>query len=167
MYETMIVGWIGIFVGWIFTLLYMKGKLSQFPFYDRIISYVYKSPMEDSLSDTEEFLTSLRKAITDQIINNQHQLFAAIAKQRTILANQEREPVAIFLSVDTFKMLLRNTLRNTLSEDNLEEVDSLYDAIQGLDMPIGHLGILPIYVSELLVKAPIFVAGGITWSFNK
>lgn len=161
--NEMLVGWIGIFVGWIFTLLYMKGKLSQFPFYDRIISYVYKSPMEDSLNDTEEFLTSLRKAITDQIINYQPQLFAAIAKQRTILASQEREPVAIFLSVDTFKMLLRNTL----SEDNLEEVDSLYDAIQGLDMPIGHLGILPIYVTELLEKAPIFVAGGITWHFER
>lgn len=162
MYE-MLVGWIGIFAGWILTLLYMKGKLGQFPFYDRIISWAYENPMEDSLGDTEEFLTSLRKAIVDQILNNQPQLFAAIAKQRTILANQEREPVAIFLSVDTFKMLLRKTL----SEDNLEEVDSLYDAIQGLDMPIGHLGILPIYVSELLVKAPIFVAGGITWAFNK
>ena len=162
MYE-MFVGWIGIFVGWIFTLLYIKGKLGQFPFYDRIISWGYKNPTEDSLSDTEEFLTSLRKAITDQIINNQPQLFAAIAKQRIILANQEREPVAIFLSVETFKMLLHKTL----SEDNLEEIDSLYEAIQGLDMPIGHLGVLPIYVTELLEKAPIFVAGGISWSFNR
>ena len=161
--NEMIVGWMGIFIGWIFTLLYMKGKLCQFPFYDRIISYIYKNPMEDSLSDTEEFLTSLRKAIVDQILNGPPQLFAAIAKQRTILANQEREPVAIFLSVDTFKMLLCKTL----SEDNLKEVDSLYDAIKGLDMPIGHLGDLPIYVTELLVKAPIFVAGGITWSFSK
>ena len=162
MYE-MLVGWIGIFVGWIFTLLYIKGKLGQFPFYDRIISYVYENPMEDSLSNTEEFLTSLRKAVVDQILNNQPQLFAAIAKQRTILANQEREPVAIFLSVDTFKALLSKTL----SEDNLNEVDNLYDAIQGLDMPIGHLGILPIYVTELLKKAPVFVAGGINWSLNK
>lgn len=162
MYE-MLVGWTGIFIGWIITLLYMKGKLGQFPFYDRIIAYAYTNPMEDSLSDTEEFLTSLRKAIVDQILNNQPQLFDAIAKQRMILANQEREPVAIFLSVNTFKMLLRKTL----NEDNLKDVDSLYDAIQGLDMPIGHLGDLPIYVTELLEKAPIFVAGGITWSFNK
>ena len=162
MYE-MLVGWIGIFVGWIFTLLYTKGKLGQFPFYDRIISRIYETPMEDSLNDTEEFLTSLRKAITDQILNNQPQLFDAIAKQRIILANQKREPVAIFLSVDTFKMLLHKTL----SEDNLKEIDSLYEAIQGLDMPIGHLGVLPIYVTELLVKAPVFVAGGITWAFNK
>ena len=162
MYE-MIVGCIGIFIGWILTLLYTKGKLGQFPFYDRIISWMYKNPVENSLSDTEEFLTSLRKAVVDQILNNQPQLFAAIAKQRTILANQEREPVAIFLSVDTFKALLRKTL----SEDNLDEVESLYDAIQGLDMPIGHLGIFPIYVTELLTEAPVFVAGGINWSLNK
>lgn len=161
--NEMIVGWMGICIGWIVTLLYIKGKLGQFPFYDRIISGMYKNPMEDSLSGTEEFLTSLRKAVAAQILNNQPQLFAAIAKQRTILANQEREPVAIFLSVTTFKALLRKTL----SEDNPKEVDSLYNAIRGLDMPIGHLGILPIYVTELLVKAPVFVAGGINWTFDK
>ena len=162
MYEV-IVGWIGIFIGWAFTLLYMKGKLCQFPLYDRIVSWFYTNPVTDPLSGTEEFLTSLREAIVDQILNNQPQLFDAIAKQRIILANQEREPVAIFLSVDTFKMLLRKTL----SDDNLEEVDSLYDAIQGLDMPIGHLGVLPIYVTEFLVKAPVFVAGGINWTFDR
>lgn len=161
--NEMIVCYTGIFIGWIFTLLYMKGKLGQFPFYNRIISLVYKNPVEDSLSNTEEFLTSLKKAIVDQILNNQPQLFAAIAKQRMILANQEREPVAIFLNVSTFKALLCKTL----SKDNLDEVDNLYDAIRGLDMPIGHLGVLPIYVTELLVKAPVFVAGGINWSLNK
>jgi len=34
-------------------------------------------------------------------------------------------------------------------------------------MPIGHLGELPIYVSELLVTAPVFIAGGISWSFER
>ncbi|KKL79768.1 hypothetical protein LCGC14_2011480 [marine sediment metagenome] len=157
--NEVIVGWIGIFIGWTVTLLYMKGKLGQLPFYDRLISFLYADPAVNSLVDTEEFLTNLREAVVDQILNNQPQLFDAIAKQRVILANQEREPVAIFLSVDTFKMLVRKTL----SEDHLNEVDSLYDAIQGLDMPIGHLGVLPIYVSELLVEAPVFIAGGIHW----
>ncbi|KKK93009.1 hypothetical protein LCGC14_2697180 [marine sediment metagenome] len=157
--NEVIVGWIGIFIGWAVTLLYMKGKLWQFPFYDRLISFLYADPAVNSLVATEEFLTNLREAVVDQILNNQPQLFDAIAKQRVILANQEREPVAIFLSVDTFKMLVRKTL----SADHLNEVDSLYDAIQGLDMPIGHLGVLPIYVSELLVKAPVFIAGGIRW----
>lgn len=160
MYESLI-GWACIFIGWLGTLLYMKGKLRQFPFYDRVISWIYYTPTENFLSGTEEFLTSLREAVVDQILNNQPQLFDAIAKQRVILSNQEREPVAIFLSVDTFKLLVRQTL----SEENLDEVDSLYDAIQGLDMPIGHLGLLPIYVSELLAEAPVFVAGGISWKY--
>lgn len=163
-----LVGWVGILIGWLVTLLYMKGKLCQFPFYNRIISWVYFTPPLDTpdtsnkLGDTEEFLALLREAIVDQILNNQPQLFDAIAKQRIILHNQNREPVAIFLSVDTFKMLVRQTL----SEDNIEEVDSLYDAIQGTDMPIGHLGLLPIYVSELLAEAPVFVAGGISWKYG-
>ena len=161
MYETLI-GWIGIFVGWIFTLLYMKGNLRKFPFYDRIISWIYQNPSTKALNDTEEFLTSLREAIVDQILNNQPQLFDAIAKQRIILANQEREPVAIFLSVSTFKMLLRATLSDG-NDDDSTEVDSLYDAMQGLDIPIGHLGVLPVYVTELLINAPIFVSGGIRW----
>ncbi|MCK4821174.1 hypothetical protein KA005_35745 [bacterium] len=158
-----IVGWIGIFTGWILTLLYMKGRLYQFPLYNRIISWVYTNPMADSLNNTEEFLSDLRETIVDQILNNQPQLFDAIAKQRVILANQKREPVAIFLNPEIFKELLRNAL----SDNHLDEVESLYDAIRGLDMPIGHLGILPIYVTELLIEAPVFVAGGITWSFSK
>lgn len=161
MYESIIV-WIGILIGWLATLLYMKGKLWEFPFYDRIIAWIYATPTTNSLNDTEEFLSNLREAVVDQILNNQPQLFDAIAKQRIILANQEREPVAIFLSVDTFKMLVRKTL----SDDHFKEVESLYEAIQGLDMPIGHLGVLPIYVTELLVKAPVFVAGGISWKMD-
>ncbi len=160
--NEVIIGWSCLIIGWILTLLYERGKLRQFPFYNRIISWMYSSPTVSSLNDTEELLTNLRKAIVDQILNNQPQLFDAIAKQRIILANQEREPVAIFLNVETFKMLLRNTL----SKDNANEVDSLYDAIHGLDMPVGHLGLLPIYVSELLVKAPVFIAGGISWSLK-
>lgn len=160
MYETLI-GWVGIFIGWLVTLLYMKGKLHQFPFYDRIISWIYMKNSTNTLNDTEKFLASLREVVVDQILNNQPQLFDAIAKQRIILSNQRREPVAIFLSVDTFKMLVSQTL----SDANINEVDSLYDAIQGLDMPIGHLGLLPIYVSGLLAEAPVFVAGGINWSY--
>ena len=163
MSEVIVGCWAGIFIGWFVTLLYMKGKLWQFPFYDRIIAWFYVNPTANSLSDTEEFLSSLRETIVDQILNNQPQLFDAIAKQRIILANQEREPVAIFLSPETFKGLLRNAL----SDDHLDDVDSLYEAIYGLDMPIGHLGTLPIYVTELLVKAPIFVAGGINWAISK
>lgn len=163
MYEILI-GWSGIFIGWFITLLYLKGKLGQFPLYDQIISKFYTNSVVDSLNSTEEFLSDLREVVVDQILNNQPQLFDAIAKQRVILANQEREPVAIFLGVDQFKKLLRVSLN---SDDHLKEVDDLYDAIRGLDIPVGHLGVLPIYVSDLLVKAPVFVAGGISWSFDK
>jgi len=158
-----IISWTGIFIGWLVTLLYMRGKIGQFPLYDRVISWFYLNPVTDSLSSTEEFLSGLREVIVDQILNNQPRLFDAIAKQRIILANQERDPVAIFLSPETFKILLRNVLDN----EHLDEVESLYDAIHGLDMPIGHLGVLPIYVTELLTAAPVFVAGGIKWSFDR
>ena len=161
--NEVIIGHIGVFIGWIITLLYMKGKLCQFPMYNRIISWIYANPTADSLSSTEEFLTDLRKAVVDQILNHQPQLFDAIAKQRIILAKQERAPVAIFLNPEIFKELLRNAL----SDEQPDKVDSLYDAIQGLDMPVGHLGSLPIYVTELLSKAPVFVAGGINWSLNR
>jgi len=152
-------GWTGLLIGVIITLLYMKkGKLGEFPFLRRIVSWMYK---DNSLEKTEEFLSQLKEAVVNQILNGQPQLFDAIAKQRIILDNQNREPVAIFLNKDTFKALLHNALDG--KQPN--EVDDLYDAIKGLDMPIGHLGVLPIYVSELLLKAPVFVAGGIRWEY--
>ena len=118
------------------------------------------APPPDPLKSTEEFLSNIREAVIDQILNNQPQLFAAIAKQRIILADQEREPVAIFLNKSIFKQLLCESL----GTDHQDEVDDLYDAMHGLDMPVGHLGALPIYVTELLKQAPIFVAGGIQWT---
>ena len=133
-------------------------KIGEFPFFNRIVSWMYKT---NSLEKTEEFLSQLKEAVVDQILNGQPQLFDAIAKQRIILDNQNREPVAIFLNKDTFKALLHNALDG--KQPN--EVEDLYDAIKGLDMPIGHLGALPIYVSELLLKAPVFVAGGIRWEY--
>lgn len=153
--------WIGLLIGGIGMLLYMKGKLGKFPFYDRIASWVFEAPADNSLEKTEEFLSQLKEAVVNQILNGQPQLFDAIAKQRIILDNQDREPVAIFLNKDTFKALLHNALDG--KQPN--EVEDLYDAIKGLDMPIGHLGVLPIYVSELLLKAPVFVAGGIRWEY--
>ena len=162
MYEA-IISWAGIFIGWILSLLYMKGKLGQFPFYNRFIEWVYKMPSTDTMEKTEEFLVNLRETVVNQILNDQPQLFDAIAKQRIILANQNREPVAIFLNVSTFKMLLLNEL----GDKQQNEVESLYEAIKGLDMPVGHLGALPIYVSGLLVEAPVFVAGGISWQLDR
>ncbi len=154
-------GWIGLLIGVIGTILYIKGKLGEFPFFNRIVAWSYRAPTDNPLEKTEEFLSQLREAVVSQILNDQPQLFDAIAKQRIILSNQDREPVAIFLNKDTFKALLHNALDG--KQPN--EVEDLYDAIKGLDMPIGHLGELPIYVSELLLKAPVFVAGGIQWEY--
>ncbi len=117
---------------------------------------------ENPLKATEEFLSNIREVIVDQILNKQPRLFEAIAKQRIILANQEREPVAIFLNPEIFKELLRNSLNS----GHLDEVENLYEAIRELDMPIGHLGELPIYVTERLKRAPVFIAGGINWSLE-
>ncbi len=124
--------------------------------------------MADPLKATEKLLIDLREAVVNQILNHQPQLFDAIAKQRIILANQKRAPVAIFLSVEPFKGLLLNALSGAYhpSNEQLDKVESLYEAIQGLDMPIGHLGDLPIYVTELLVDAPVFIAGGISWKIE-
>lgn len=149
-------GWIGILIGWIITLLYMKGKLGEFPFYNRIVTWMYKAPTNNTLEKTEVFLTQVRKAIVSQILNEQVQLFSAIAKQRIILANQKRDAVAIFLSPAMFKSLLRNAFT--------EDIDELYEVLQDLDAPVGYLGDIPIYVSVLLTSTPVFVAGSIEWA---
>jgi len=117
----------------------------------------------DPLRGAEEFLRDLREAVTDQILNHHSQLFDAIAKQRIILDNRDRDPVAIFLSEPIFKELVLNAVNTTQLDDN--GIENLCSTLQELGLPIGHLGELPIYVTPLLTSAPVLVAGGINWTF--
>ena len=108
---------------------------------------------------TNEFINNMREVVINQILNNHESLFIAIAKQRKILANNHRKPIAIFLSPDMFKELLRaDTTTGT------EKIDELYSILKDLRVPVGFLGELPIYISELLTDAPVQVVGDIRWS---
>jgi len=145
---------IAAIIGTFITILRVKGQIS---FRNYAIALSNKPSVQ-----TEEFLTQIREVIVHQILNEHIQLFSAIAKQRTILANQGREAVAIFLNPEMFKTLLYNAF----TEKNAEYVEELYAILQDLDVPIGYLGDIPVYVSVLLTNAAVFVAGGIEWSLE-
>jgi len=142
---SLLAGLLGLALGVLGTLLYNRNAKNSPP---------------NKLKETEEVLVNIREAIVAQLLNNEPQLFDAIAKQRIVLHKQDRKPVAIFMAVNTFKGLLSNTL-NT---EDTAQIDSAADALLRLNMPVGHLGILPMYVSAELTDAPIFVAGGIIWT---
>ena len=110
---------------------------------------------QKTTSDTQKVIEQIRKTVTDQIINHYPPLLAAIAKQKIILQEQSRQNIAIFMSSDMFMELMNSA--------KVSDVEQLYDVMKDLGVPIGFLGELPIYLSELLTEAPIFVVGGIRW----
>ena len=97
-----------------------------------------------------------------EILHKHTKLFDAIAKQKKILNLQERKCISIFISKDMFMELISNA-----AVYDHTQLDSLYPIMRDLGTPVGFLGNLPIYLSDLLDEAPVFVVGAISWSFEK
>lgn len=135
--------------GTIFTLIIFLGQ------------YFWKKKQkgDSEFQKTQEIIAQIRKTVLNQILNNNDKLFAAIAKQKIILNDQGRKGIAIFISPDMFKELLKN---EGSSKD--DQIETLYEIMKDLRTPVGFLGDLPIYISELLTETPIFVVGGIYWN---
>jgi len=123
------------------------------------------SPMStdtDEFRETQVIIQQIRDIVLYQILNKHTKLFDAIAKQKKILNLQERKCIAIFISKDMFMELISNA-----AVYDHTQLDSLYPIMRDLGTPVGFLGNLPIYLSDLLDEAPVFVVGAISWSFEK
>jgi len=113
---------------------------------------------DDRMAQSIQLVGQIREVIVGQILNNHPKLFSAIAKQKTILNDQQRDAIAIFLSPNMFKELMLN-----YAEYSHEHLNTVYTTLRDLQMPIGFLGNLPIYISELMKESPVFVVGSISW----
>ena len=130
-----------------------------------ILRYIQPKTREDGseFKQSQEFIQNIRDTVVKQLLSNDHtKVFGAIAKQKQILNDQNRPAIAIFISPNMFKELIAADNGNSPAQ-----IEKLYDAMLGLEIPIAFLGDLPIYISVLLTKAPVFVVGAITWSFNR
>jgi len=133
--------------------------------FKRIIRKYSKSPIDGVFQKTEKILGQIRKAVNSQLLGAEGvKLFNAIAQQKMILNRHDREAIAIFLNPEVFKQLMRSSLEG---DKGINQVDNLSEILNDLEMPVGHLGSLPIYVSTSLKNAPVFVAGGITWELEE
>ena len=119
-----------------------------------------KNNPQKTFEEQTKLISDIREAITNYILTTDVVLFNAIAKQKTILNDHNRIAIAIFLSASQFKDLLTAVLGSS------EHTDDVYNSLKELNIPIGFMGDLPIYVSELLTEAPVFVAGGIQWTMD-
>jgi len=116
-----------------------------------------KAPQTDtSMLQSKQLVGQIREIVQSQLLNHHPKLFQAIGKQKIILNNQHREAIAIFISADIFKELIKD-------EGTSSQVDAVYETMRDLRMPVGNLGNLPIYISELMNGTPIFVVGSIDW----
>lgn len=145
---------------WVYTLGACLG-LTLYYLYraSRGTLFALSNPGNSEFQETQKIIKQIRDTIQSQILNNHVELLAAISKQKIVLHNQDRRDVAIFLSPAMFKELLKNGLSNSA------QVDALYDVMTALQVPVGFLGDLPIYISEKLTRAPVFVVGDISWRF--
>ena len=138
---------VGIAVGAVIMWLIMRSKTST---------------VDTSIDQSKQLVGQIREVVQSQLLNNHPKLFQAIAKQKVILNEQRRESIAIFLSSNMFKELMQNA--DAYSD---EQIEILYETMRDLRMPVGFLGELPIYISELMLDAPVFVVGAISWSFDR
>jgi len=115
-------------------------------------------PRDNSMYQSKQLVGQIREIVQSQLLNNHPRLFQAIAKQKMILNEQNRSSIAIFLSPKIFKELMVN--ENSYSG---EQIELLYESMRDLRMPVGFLGDLPIYISELMTDSPVFVVGSISW----
>ncbi len=111
---------------------------------------------DSDFQETQAIIGQIRSTIQDQVLNHHVKLFNGIAKQKMVLNDQGRTSIAIFISPDMFKDLIAVATSD-------DQAETLYEIMLGLRTPVGFLGDLPIYISELLTDAPVFVVGGIRW----
>lgn len=133
------------------------------------IPWKWLYPEAPKLAEEEKFATlellgdtlyNMRDALQQQLLNREILFFNAIATQKSILNKHGRKAIAIFFSVATFKEILSRTF------DDTQKIPAL-DVLVQLQLPVAYLGELPVYVSELLTTAPVFVAGGINWVIDE
>jgi len=123
-----------------------------------VIHRLFTHKKDVSLEDTEAILRSIRDQVTNYILNDNPRLFNAIAKQKMILNDKGRATLAIFISEAEFFLILQEIVSG-----DLKYINELHASLIALNVPVGYLGELPIYVSSHLVDAPIFVVGSIKW----
>jgi len=166
LFEYVILGFLGALgLGVIGFSIYGFIVYEHFPFLDGIKKEKYRKnkPAESTLKDAEQIISTVQKTVVEQLCGNNHvDLFNAIAQQKIILNKHNRKSIAIFITPDTLKDLL-NTAQITKTPADLI---NLYKIIKDFRIPVGYLGDLPIYLSEQLTDAPVFVAGDFKWELN-
>lgn len=112
---------------------------------------------QTEFEEQTKLIQDIREEITSHILNNNVEVFNAIAKQKIILHTNKRTAIAIFLSTEQLKAILTKILANP------DHIENLVMTLSNLNVPIAFIGDLPVYVSALLTDAPVFVVGGIKW----
>lgn len=153
--SIIVIGICGIIIGAVIIILYNK-------YQQKVKAIEVTQKQQTELEEQKKLISDIRKNVTNFILNDDIKTFDAIAKQKVILNDRNRDAIAIFLSTKQFKKILTSMLMDTPQNT----VDNLCNTLIKLNVPVGFIGDLPLYVSELLTDAPVFVVGSIHWDFN-
>jgi hypothetical protein len=107
-----------------------------------------------------QLIESVKFTFIKQLLNKEPILLEAIAKQSSIMQNNGRETIAVFVSEDTCKHILEQCV------EPVESVDDIIQTFKTTGESLGSIGEVPVYLSSLMNRAPIFVVGEISWQLR-
>jgi hypothetical protein len=108
----------------------------------------------------ESAFDQARQSVVDQLVRDPI-LMDAYTKQSQILKNNERKIIAILITENTF-----DSLFNRISITEPETKATIRAALVFSGKPVGFLTDIPIHISKIMKRAPIFVIGEITWELK-
>jgi len=111
-------------------------------------------------AEQRSLIDTIRKSFINHLLAKEPDIIEAIAKQSRVMGENRRAVIAIFISEAAYVNILRKIVEPS------EKVSETVNVIKLLQEPVGYLGALPIYLSGLLSKAPIFVVGEISWQLR-
>lgn len=122
-----------------------------------------QSTEPQSVPAMQTALVNLRQTILSHLLGDSGaDILEAIAKQMRILNVNKRKSIAIFVSDRLFWSILEDSFKDAKDE----ELKELYALVHEFEIPICWLGELPVYLSQKMTTAPVFVAGEIKWEIR-
>ena len=127
----------------------------------RYFKNIFNKIFEAQYKKQHEFLDSIKNTFNTHLISKEYSILEGIVKQSKILRSNDRDVIAIFITIPTYRDILKRCVVPNNTVENIININLLLAA------PVGNIGEIPIYVSPLMKQAPVFVVGEIKWELHK
>jgi len=107
-----------------------------------------------------EFMDRVRTSFTSGFMKDPTLIDAYSKQSRILQKSDNRTVIAVFVDEGTYIQVLKSCI------NPIDKVDTIVTTVKATGEPIGAIGDIPMYLSSLMSKAPVFVVGEIRWELN-